>query len=174
MNNNKTVLVAGAVIFRDYQGKIQWLLVKETQDDDWEIAKTIVRKGESSVRGALRLLGQKGGMSARVLEEAGRSGGVSTVNGKTVPRRFIYYVMLTKSQAMEAIGFADVTWIDYKEALKKLPTKKEQAILKESYEYYKKWKKDGSKYVESDDFLPEGMEPAELEKAVEADAPKTE
>lgn len=165
-SGNKTVLVAGAVIFRDYNGKIQWLLVKENADDDWEIAKTIVRKGESSVRASLRMLGQKGGMSARVLEEAGRSGGVSTVNGKTVPRRFIYYVLLTKSQAQESIGFADVAWVDYKDAFKKLPTKKEQAILKDSYEIYKQWKKDGSKYVESDDNLLEGMEPEELEKEV--------
>lgn len=143
MNNNKSVLVSGAVVFRDFNGKIEWLLVKESSENDWEIPKTIVRKGESSVRAAIRMLGQKGSMNGRVLEEAGRSGGVSTINGKTVPRRFIYYIMFTRSQAQEAIGYADVTWLEYKNAFKKLPTKKEQGILKDSYEYYKVWKKAG-------------------------------
>lgn len=169
MNNNKTILVAGAIVFRDHNGKAQWLIVKETPDDEWEIAKSIVRKGESSVRAVLRLLGQKASMSARVLEEAGRSGGVSTVNGKTVPRKFIYYVMLTKSQAHEAIGFADVAWLEYKDAVKKLTSKKEQGMLKDSYEYYKAWKKDGGmkRFEEEEAALAEQLEEIAQEEVVE-------
>jgi len=155
MNNNKSVLVSGAAVFRDYNDKIEWLLVKETAENDWEIPKTIVRKGESSVRAAIRMLGQKGSMTGRVLEEVGRSGGVSTVNGKTVPRRFIYYIMYTKFQSQEAIGYAEVAWLEYKNAVKKLPTKKEQTILKDSFDYFKAWKKDGSqqKMEEEDELL---------------------
>lgn len=167
MNSSKTVLVAGAVLFRERNDETEWFIVKESPDTDWEIPKTIVRKGESSVRAVLRLMGQKGSMSTRVLEEAGRSGGVSTVNGKTVPRRFIYYTMLTKSQASEAIGFAESGWFDFKEATKKLPTKKEQGILKDAYEYCKVWKKQGpSRYQEEDDLVLDDPE-AEPEDLVE-------
>lgn len=167
MNNNKTVLVAGAIVFRDHNGKTQWLIVKESPDDEWEIAKSIVRKGESSVRAVLRLLGQKASMTARVLEEAGRSGGVSTVNGKTVPRRFIYYVMLTKSQAQEAIGFAEVAWLEYKDAAKKIVSKKEQGMLKDSYEYYKKWKKEGGmkRFEEEEAAMEEQFQEIEKEES---------
>jgi 8-oxo-dGTP pyrophosphatase MutT (NUDIX family) len=159
MNNNKTVLVAGVVLFRERDDKTEWFLSKESSDGEWELPKTIVRKGESSVRAVIRLMSQKGSMSTRVLEEAGRSGGVSTINGKTVPRRFIYYTMLTKSQATEAIGFIESKWYEYKDASKKLTSKKEQTILKEAYEYYKVWKKQGpSRYHEDDDLVLEDPE----------------
>jgi hypothetical protein len=169
MNDKKTILVSGAVLFRDNNGKIQWLLVKETPEDDWEIAKTIVRKGESSVRAVMRMLGQKASMSGRVLEEVGRSGGVSTVNGKTVPRRFIYYVMLTRSQASEAIGFADTVWLEAKDAGKKLSSKKEITMIKDAYEYYKNWKKQGG-MLKVDQEEEELLKEAQEAEAAEAEA----
>jgi predicted NUDIX family NTP pyrophosphohydrolase len=70
-NNNQQISVAGAIVFRDNRGKRQFLLSKNKEDSGWEIPKITVRRGESSVRPAIRLTGEQGGITARILEEAG-------------------------------------------------------------------------------------------------------
>ncbi len=157
MNDKKSVLVASAIVFRDNNGKIQCFIVKESPETDWEFPKTVVRKGESSVRAALRMLGQKAAMSARVIEEAGRSNGVFTVNGKVSTKRLIHYITITKSFASETIGFTEDAWLAYKDAVKKLTSKKEQTLLKDSYEYYNLWKKQPIRKDEDEAELEEEM-----------------
>jgi len=105
MFNKNLVLISGACTFREVKGQNRWFLIKLPDLEEWEIPKVLVRKGESSVRAALRMMGEKGGMTTRVLEEAGRAGGVTTINGRTFPQRHIYYLMVAKSMAGEAIGF---------------------------------------------------------------------
>ena len=95
---NNTLLVSGAVVVKKAQnGRNYWFLVRQSEDEGWEIPKVVVRKGESSVRASIRMTGEQGGITAQVLEEAGRSGGSTTLNGKVVPRRSIYYLMLFKA-----------------------------------------------------------------------------
>ena len=138
------VLVSGAVIYKEYRGKRSWLVIKKAEEDDWEIPKTIVRKGESSVRAAIRMMGEQAGMSTKVLEEAGRAHGSATVNGRVVPQRFIYYLMLLKSSG-EILGFERFGWFQYAKAARNLTTKREKVILKQAREELKKWKKDYAK-----------------------------
>jgi hypothetical protein len=40
-------------------------------------------------------------MDTQVLEEAGRAGGSATINGKVVPQRHLYYIMLFKEKEEE-------------------------------------------------------------------------
>ena len=140
--NKNTILVSGAVVFDEKIDKCLFLLVGQTSDGSWEFPKVIVRKGESSVRASLRLMGEKGGMSTTVLEEVGRSGGVVTINGKTIPQRHIYYLMILRSSVIEVIGFEDILWAEYSLALKKLTSKREKLMLKQAKQIYKVWKKD--------------------------------
>lgn len=135
------MLIAGAVVFREQQGKSRWFIVKQNDEGIWEIPKVMVRKGESSVRAALRMMGEKGGMTTRVLEEAGRAGGVATVNKKTLPQRYLYYLMILKSKAPEAIGFGDELWLEYAKAVRKLSSKRERAMLRSARQILKDWKK---------------------------------
>jgi len=128
--NKNIVLVAGACIFKENRGKIKWFLVKQSADEEWEIPKVLVRKGESSVRSVLRMMGEKGNMTTRVLEEAGRFGGITTLNGKRLPQRHIYYLMLEKSQSEEAIGFTDSNWFEYSKSLRLISSKREKSVLK--------------------------------------------
>jgi len=135
------VLVSGAVVFRRLKnGKEQWLIAKQSEDSDWEIPKVIVRKGESSVRAAIRYMAETGGMNARVLEEVGRVGGSAVVNGKVIPRRHIYYLMMQRS-AGEVLGFEETTWFDLKRAQKKLSLKKEKELIREAGKILKEWQK---------------------------------
>jgi ADP-ribose pyrophosphatase YjhB (NUDIX family) len=140
--NKNLVLVAGAIVFREQHDKPEWFLNKHQEGDVWEIPKVTVRKGESSVRAALRMMGEKAFMATRVLEEAGRAGGAANINGKAVSQRHIYYLMLSKSSPKESVGFPGAEWFDYSQAVKKLNSKREKTMLKVANEMYKKWKKE--------------------------------
>lgn len=137
---NDRVLVAGAVVFKEYRRKLTWLIVKRNEENGWEIPKAIVRKGESSVRAAIRLMGEQAGMGAKVLEEAGRAGGTTSINGRILPQKNIYYLMMQKS-AGEILGFDDYIWLDYAQAVRKLGRKRERAVLKQAREELRSWKK---------------------------------
>jgi hypothetical protein len=140
-NKNQQILIGGAVVFRENRGKKQYLLVKSKDQPDWEIAKVTVRKGESSVRSVIRLTGEQGGMTARVLEEAGRTSGSAVINGKAVTQKYYYYLMLQKGGSSELLGFDQIKWWEYADALKKLTTKREKDMLKGGRDVLKEWEK---------------------------------
>ena len=130
-----------AIVFRDYRGKRQYLLVKTKEESDWEIPKVIVRKGESSVRAAIRLTSEQGGMTTRVLEEAGRFSTTTVINGKPVPQKFYYYLLLQKGGSSELIGFAEFKWLEYGEAIKRVLLKREKEMFRSGREVLKLWEK---------------------------------
>lgn len=143
MNNkaNQQVLIGGAIVFRDNRKKRQYLLVKTKEDGDWEIPKVTVRRGESSVRSVIRLTGEQGGITARVLEEAGRSSGNAVINGKSVSQKYYYYLMLQKGGPSEMIGFQEHKWFEFSDASKKISLKREKDMLKSAKEVLKEWEK---------------------------------
>jgi len=135
------VLVSGAVVFKVVRGKNRWFITKQGEDGEWELPKVVVRKGESSVRAALRMIGEKGLMSTKVLEEVGRAGGITTINGKTLPQRYLYYLMILQSASEEPIGFSDHLWAEYAKVVRKLSSKRERAMLRQARKTYRTWKK---------------------------------
>ena len=139
--NNQQITIGGAIVFRENRGKRQFLLVKTKEDGDWEIPKVVVRKGESSVRSVIRLMGEQGGMTVRVLEEAGRSTGTTILNGKSIPQKYYYYLMLQKGGSSELIGFIEFKWLEYAEAVKKVPLKREKDMFNQAREVLKLWEK---------------------------------
>lgn len=133
------MLVAGAAVFRKAKnGRVSWFLVREAQDKKWELPKAIVRKGESSVRTVLRVMGEQGGMNCKIIEEAGRIEDNIEVNGKKTPRRIIYYLVLEKS-AGEVLGFEEYVWTDLRSALGKLGWSKEKRILRDAKKELENW-----------------------------------
>jgi ADP-ribose pyrophosphatase YjhB (NUDIX family) len=138
---NQQVLIGGAVILRENRSKRQFLLVKNKDEKDWEIPKVTVRRGESSVRSVIRLVGEQGGMSARVLEEAGQATGSSVVNGKPIQQKYYYYLMLQKGGNSDLMGFDEVKWLEYPEAYKKIVQKKDKDALKSAKDVLKEWEK---------------------------------
>lgn len=145
INKNNRMLTAGAVVFKRLDNKkVQWFLVKNSDEDSWEIPKTAVRKGESSVRAALRMMGEQAGMTTRILEEAGRYSATAAVNGKMMPKQFIYYLLLYKSSG-EVLAFDNYLWFDFGKAVKKLASKKEQDMLRKAKEELDKWIKERQK-----------------------------
>lgn len=139
MKNNNEVLVGGAVVFKEGKGKKLFLLSKNN-DGDWEVLKTTVRRGESSVRAVIRYTSEQGNMNARVLDEAGRASGTATVNTRTVTQKYIYYLLYFKAGA-EVMGLGEVDWFDKEQSMKKLALKREKDILKEANVMIKEWEK---------------------------------
>ena len=86
-------------------------------------------------------MGEKGLMTTRVLEEVGRAGGVTNLNGRTLPQRHIYYLMILKSLSKDAAGFGEFLWLDYSKAARKISSKREKLMLKQARSVYKEWKK---------------------------------
>jgi hypothetical protein len=144
MTNKNQVTISGAIVFKDYGGKRKYLIVKQGGSDNWEIPKITVRRGESSVRASLRMTGEIAGMNARVLEEAGRAGGATVVNGRSVPVKYYYYILVQKS-AGEMIGFDEFSWQEFRSAQAKLYLKREKDMLKSAKDYLKQWDKERQK-----------------------------
>ena len=138
-NNNGEMLVGGAVVFKEGRNKNLFLLVKNSEGD-FEILKSIVRRGESSVRSVIRYTSEQGSMNTRVLDEVGRNTGAGIVNNKSVTYKYIYYLLLYKAGA-EIMGIGDTSWFDYQTASRKLKLKKEKDILKIASSMVKEWQK---------------------------------
>jgi len=132
--------ISGAIVYKDYGGKRKFLIVKQNEDSEWEIPKVTVRRGESSVRAALRMTGEIAGMSTTVLEEAGRSSGATVVNGKSMPVKYYYYLLVQRAGG-EMFGFARFEWLEFGGALKKISLKKEKEMLKSAKVVLKDWEK---------------------------------
>lgn len=139
MKNNNEVLVGGTVVFKEGKAKKLFLLSKNNEGN-WEILKTTVRRGESSVRAVIRYTSEQGNMNARVLDEIGRASGTATINSRTVTQKFIYYLMYFKAGA-EVMGLGEVSWFDKEQSMKKLTLKREKDILKEANSMIKEWEK---------------------------------
>lgn len=162
--NTDLVLISGAIVYRATKGKKRWFLAKQSgEDGDWEIPKIVVRKAESSARGAMRLMLEQMDMDTQVLEEAGRAGGSATINGKVVPQRHLYYIMLFKEREEEeegegekgkkeereereereeiVIGFDDYGWFEYAQAVRMLRSKRERLMIKQGRKELRKWEK---------------------------------
>jgi len=145
MKKDTTILISLACLFKESKGKLYWLLVKPNEDSEWEFPRATVRKGESSVRAILRVMGELAGMSARVLEEVGRGSATINLNGRPVPQKFLYYLLEYKASAGEIFGFHDFVWLEYGKALRAITSKKEAAQLREARQVLAKWKRDHSK-----------------------------
>lgn len=159
--NKNSILETATIVYKEVDGKIFWFIVKQSEDGDWEFPRVVVRKGESSVRAALRMIGQQAAMNTRVLEEVGRIGGVATLNGKTVPRRILYYLMVARYVGNEAIGFLESDWCDYTKAAKRLVGKTDISMLKDAREVLKVWKKEhaGREFEdEEEEMFPESTD----------------
>ncbi len=144
MKNDKgEILVGGAVSFKEGKGKNLFLLSKNN-DGDFEILKSTVRRGESSVRAVIRYTSEQGNMNTRVLDEVGRGSSAGTVNNKSVTYKYIYYLLFFKAGA-EIAGIGDISWFDYATAAKKLKLKREKDMLKIASNMVKEWEKNKKK-----------------------------
>ena len=135
------VLISVACLFKESRRKDKWLIVQPKEDSDWELPRIIVRKAESSARASIRMCGEQLGVNIQVLEEAGRAGGVTTINDKTVPQRHLYYLAVRLDASGEAIAFHKIKWLDYAKAIRQLLQKRDRQMLKAAREELVRWRR---------------------------------
>jgi 8-oxo-dGTP pyrophosphatase MutT (NUDIX family) len=148
MIKDRLTLVSGSVVFRQKKRtKPRWFIVKDQEDSAWQLPLTLARKGESSVRAAIRHMAEEGGMRAKVLEEAGRRGGAGKVDGKTVSQRFLYYLMVYRGGGEEALEFVETAWLPYSKARARLKSKRDKAMLSAAKKTLKQLQKERGKKI---------------------------
>jgi hypothetical protein len=138
MFNKNTVLTSVGILYRDHQGKRKWLAVKKNGDSDWELPRITVRKTESSARAAIRMAGELLASNAQIIDEVGRSGGMATVNGRSITQRQLYYLLKIQSQNGEVLGFTEAEFFEYAQAVRKLISKRDRQMLKAAKDFLKK------------------------------------
>lgn len=131
------ILVAGSAVCKQRAGKTYWLLVRPGKEDSLQLPKVIVRRGESSVRAAIRSVSEMAGIRGKVLEEAGRTTVFSTRDGKSLFRRIIYYLMQQRGKDENA-PTARVFWSEFIRARSKLSSL-EQRILAQARTTLTEW-----------------------------------
>ncbi len=139
LNSHNLILVAGSVVFRKAKnGRVSWFLIKDPQNKRWELPKSLVRKGESSVRTVLRVMGEQGGMNCKIIDEVDRIEDEVDYNGKKSPRRIVYYLVIEKS-AGEVLGFEEFAWVDFSSGLRKLGLAREKEVFKKAKKQLENW-----------------------------------
>ena len=139
--DKNTVLISVACLFKEGRGPDKWLVAKQEEDSGWELPKIASRKAESTARGAIRMCGEQLGVNTQVLEEAGRAGGVTSINKRVVPQRHLYYLMILLETSGESIEFYESKWLEYAKAIRKLPIKRDRQMLKAAKEELVRWRK---------------------------------
>lgn len=131
LNMEDEILLAGAAVFRVRAGRTSWLLVKPTSDDTWQLPKGVVRRGESSVRTAIRTISELVGMRGRVLEEAGRTTQTARRSGAALAKKFIYYLVQQKGRedTLTVNTSAKVIWADFSRAREKLASSEKRMLV---------------------------------------------
>ncbi|MBI4033052.1 MAG: hypothetical protein HY377_00825 [Candidatus Blackburnbacteria bacterium] len=137
---NKLVLVAGIVAYRDKRGQTEWFVIKTAESSGWELPKRDVRRGESSVRAAIRLMDDVG-ESARVLEEAGRATVSTTSDGESIDQKLIFYLMRRGTGGMVGITKVEGKWMPYASAKRGLSLVREQRILQQANSTLRAWQR---------------------------------
>jgi len=159
---NQQISIGVAMVFRDFKGKRQWFIVRQKEEDDWELPKVTVRKGESSVRSVIRITGEQAGMTVRVLEEAGRASSSTIINGKSIPQKIYYYLMVQKSGGLDPIGFQEFQWLEYGQAVKKVTVKRDKEMFVNAKTVLKEWEKTHKKQLDE----PEEEEEVEIPEEI--------
>lgn len=139
--NKNLILISVACISKESRGKVRWLIGKPTKDSEWELPRIASRKAESTARGAIRMGEEQLGVVAQVIEEAGRAGGITKVNNKTVPQRHLYYFMIYLEASEQPVVFHEIAWLEYGKAVRKLVQKRDKQMLKAATGEFRSWKK---------------------------------
>ncbi len=134
------VLVGGAVVFKQRGRKVLWFIAKPGEQDAWQLPKMVVRRGESSVRGTLRMAEELAGLRGAVLEEVGRVSNTTTHKGMPLVRRIIYYLMQQKGKSA-APSYAKTQWAEFATARSRLATASEKKVLSQARTLLTTWQK---------------------------------
>jgi 8-oxo-dGTP pyrophosphatase MutT (NUDIX family) len=137
--NLKREFSAGGVVFKKKGKEIYWLLINPKGTARWQFPKGLIEKNETSSEGALREVGEEGGVKAKIIEKLADLKLFYFWEGKRIFKIVTYYLMEYVSEAeKEHNGEVEETeFFPHKEALEKLTFKNDKETLKKAFERVK-------------------------------------
>lgn len=132
-------LVAGAVAYREKKGEPEWFVVKSKNGERWELPKSDVKRGESSVQAVIRYTQETAGLKASVLEEAGRVNVTATIQGAPIEEKVIFYLMRNGNGEVLIPSSLNSEWLKFASAKKRLSLIREQKMLTAAHDILREW-----------------------------------
>lgn len=134
-------LTAGAVAYRERNGLVEWFVFRSVSNGKWELPKTEVRRGESSVQASLRHVRDGIGLVVTVLDEASRLSISTTQNGQPLDQKILFYLM-RQVKGSPNVAVNSGKWLSYALARKSLTLGREQKALQQASILVKQWKRE--------------------------------
>lgn len=131
---------AGAVLFYEKGGTIEYLLLRYDETGHWDFPKGHIESGETEKKALQREVFEETGIKNLVLAPEFKK----TIkyffrqNNKTVFKTVVFYLAYTKTQkvkiSFEHMGYK---WLSYADALQQLTFANAKAVLKKADRYLK-------------------------------------
>ena len=127
---------AGGVVFKRVAKEFQWLLIKPSGTDRWQLPKGKVDKGETSKEAAVREVAEEGGVNVRPVAKIGTSQYFFVFKGQKIFKTVIYFLMEYAGDKKEGHDHEvdETVFVDFAEALEKLTFKDDKKMLKKGRE----------------------------------------
>lgn len=140
---------AGGAVSKKMDGEVLWLVRRSKPSDlypeenRWTLPKGWVEEGESVAEGAKREVGEEAGVAVEVLAKVEDQKFVYTPRGETEKtfKVVTYFLMEYKVDLAEGFGqeTAEVVWLPFEEARKRLIYSSEKKVLDKARERIKNY-----------------------------------
>lgn len=144
--------ITGAVAYREKKNSPEWYIVKKKDSNNWELPKSDVRGGESSVSAIIRYMNESLGIKAQVLEEASRTKLTVNLNGAPTEQNLYYYIMrqgksIPDEFPIKLLISVEGEWVSFAIAKRRIELVREQKALIGANDYFKECQKAKNKKI---------------------------
>jgi 8-oxo-dGTP pyrophosphatase MutT (NUDIX family) len=132
---------AGGAVFRYLQNP-EWLLIRPTGTNRWQLPKGKIDKGEKSEKAAVREVFEETGVKAEVLQKIDAIKYFYVLKGQRIFKQVTFFLMSseggeTKIEDQWAREVEEAIWVQTGKALELLSFKAEKAIIQKGLEILK-------------------------------------
>jgi 8-oxo-dGTP pyrophosphatase MutT (NUDIX family) len=132
---------AGGIVYKKEDGKIGWLIVQPSAEDQpwrqgrWQLPKGWIDEGETGQKAAIREVKEEGGVEAEVIEKIDRINiFFYDENKQKVVKNIVFFLMKYQkgSEKDHDSETKEVVWLPYQKAHQRLTFKSEKKILEKA------------------------------------------
>ncbi|MBI4028953.1 MAG: NUDIX domain-containing protein [Candidatus Blackburnbacteria bacterium] len=127
---------SGGTAYRQSSSNTEWLLIKPTGKNRWQLPKGWIDKGETSREAALREVHEESGVEGELGEKVDTITIFFAENGERVIKKVDFYLVKYLKDTKEGHDWEteEVVWLPYEAAFEKLTFKSEKEVLKKANE----------------------------------------
>ena len=119
----------GAVVFRQNEGQVEYLLIRHVNGGHWAFPKGHVEKGETEAQTALREIREETGLSVTLRADFRET--VSYMPGPGITKEVVYFLALTEERSVsrQREEVSDCRWLPGPQALELATYDNDRRIL---------------------------------------------